>query len=69
MRVVFELGEDVGLRLAVKSTQLNVALRVVASLFIAASGAQSQPSALQKPMVGCLRHSILMRGWAIICCR
>jgi hypothetical protein len=42
---------------------------MVASFFIAASGAQSQPRALQKPMVGRLRHSILMRGWAINCCR
>jgi hypothetical protein len=45
-----ELGEDVGLWLAVKSTQLNAALREGwASLFIAASGAQSSQAHCRSP--------------------
>ncbi len=62
--VVVELGEDVGLRLVVKSTQLNAASRQSGiDVHHRYKRAKIQPTArqsLQEAMAGCLRCSNLM---------
>jgi hypothetical protein len=69
--VVFKLGEDVGGQIDSAEHSLAGMLDIVVhrrKRAHKASKARAKDS-LQKPMVGCLHHSTLMRGWAITCCR